>query len=292
MISILTATYNRASLLPELFKSLVLQIDQDFEWIVVDDGSTDNTVDVLKGFVDQDVIPINWISVPNGGKHRAINKAVNMAKGEFCFIVDSDDRLDYNAVNLINYNWNQVKNKKHYAGVVGLKALFSGEVTGTPLKYLPKRAINTDLLSYRMKYKIEGDRAEVFKTDVLKEFPFPEYENEKFCPEALVWNRIAQKYKMRYFNDIIYFCDYLPDGLTAKIVRLRCENPTASTVHYSELYHYNIPLTQKIKAAINFWRFSFWSRNKYSELLKQIGFFQIIWMPIGYLMYKRDKKRI
>ena len=116
MISVLTATYNRADLLPILYKSLILQIEQDFEWIVIDDGSTDNTKQVLSNIEEQNAVKMRWESIKNGGKHRAINKAVQMAKGDLCFIVDSDDKLEYNALMEINHHWDFVKNKYDFAG--------------------------------------------------------------------------------------------------------------------------------------------------------------------------------
>ncbi|MCS2864767.1 hypothetical protein NXW13_13095 [Bacteroides thetaiotaomicron] len=115
-----------------------------------------------------------------------------------------------------------------------------------------------------MKYHISGDMAEVYKTDILRQYPFPEFAGEHFCPEALVWNRIAQRYKLYFFNEKIYVCDYLPDGLTAHIIQVRMKSPLASLLYYSELYHMNISLglknthSYKLLAFFILYRYSFY----------------------------------
>jgi hypothetical protein len=121
----------------------------------------------------------------------------------------------------------------------------------------------------------------------LKEFPFPEYEKEKFCPEALVWNRIATKYKLRYFNMIIYYAEYQPDGVTNGIVKARMNSPMASMICYSELNSCDIPFMQKIKAAINYWRFRFCSNDADKT---KISFAWCWTMPLGFIMHLNDKR--
>jgi hypothetical protein len=130
----------------------------------------------------------------------------------------------------------------------------------------------------------------VFRTDVLKQFPFPEFPNEKFCPEALIWNRISQQYKLLFFNEGIYVTEYLEGGLTSNIVRIRMQSPLSSMLCYSELSHCDIPLLQKLKAVINFWRFSF---NSYLSLSKKIAkvslIMSLLCFPLGYALYIKDK---
>ncbi len=150
--------------------------------------------------------------------------------------------------------------------------------------YFPDYNIDCSCIDFRLKYKIKGDMAEVFKTDIMKQFPFPEFDGEKFCPEALVWNRIGLQYKMRFMPDITYVTEYLPDGLTAKITELRHHSPKASCLYYSEFTRLPIPIQQKIKGAVNYWRFNDGNASgKISLLLNAIGF-----VP-GKLMRLRDK---
>lgn len=288
MITVFTPTYNRKYIIGKLYESLCSQTCQNFEWVIVDDGSTDGTKGLISSFISEQKIAIRYIKKTNGGKHRAINSGLQEARGELFFIVDSDDALASNAIERIIYHYSNVKDKSKFAGICGLKAHFSGEkISGEP----NFEVLDCSSLEFRFKHKMKGDMAEVFKTDILKKYPFPEIPREKFCPEALIWNRIASKYKLRYFNEKIYLCDYLPDGLTAKIVRIRMKSPEASKMYYSELYHTKIPYIQKVKAAINYWRFAFNSFKSFRENIKPIGIFSILVIPISSLLYLNDLRK-
>ena len=302
LITVFTPTYNRAHLLPRLYESLCNQTFKDFEWIIVDDGSTDNTEEVVQSWLHPAPpphsplkgesaelcnFPIYYIKKENGGKHRAINRGVQEAQGELFFIVDSDDRLPANALERIAYYYEQIKDNEEFAGVCGLRYYFDGAQVGGEQ---PFDVTDCSMLNIRQKHHIQGDMAEVLRTDVMQEFPFPEIEGERFCPEALVWNRIAQKYVMRYFHENIYECEYQPDGLTAKIVRIRMDSPLATVMTYQELNSYDISFIQKLKAAINYWRFRFCARNN-NEIPKLPWYWNWI-IPFGFLMHLKDKQSI
>jgi glycosyltransferase involved in cell wall biosynthesis len=284
LITVFTPTYNRAKLLKRLYDSLCVQTFADFEWLIIDDGSVDNTEKIVNGFIAENKIGIRYIKQRNGGKHRAINHGVREAKGELFFIVDSDDWLPEDSLETINKYYQGIKDDKSFAGISGLDGFADGKNIGDSL---PKEIIDCSSIELRFKYKISGDMSEVFRTDVMKEFPFPEYEKERFCPEALVWNRIASKYKLRYFNKIIYYAEYQPDGITNAIVKARMNSPMASMMCYSELNSYDIPVIQKIKAAINYWRFRFCSNIKDKP---KISFVWCWTMPLGFIMHLNDKR--
>lgn len=288
LITVFTPTFNRSRLLKNIYKSLCLQSDKLFEWLIVDDGSMDDTEDVIKEFSQENKVIIRYFKQTNKGKHYAINKGVREAKGKIFFIVDSDDSLFYDSLATIRTYFEKIQDDKNFAGVAGIMAYPDGKIIGSGL---PKKEMEVTALDIRMKYHVQGDLSEVFKTEVLKDFPFPEFENEKFCPEALVWFRIAQKYKFLYFNKTIYIRDYLEGGLTSKIVRIRKNSPNATLLYYSELKKYHIPFRQKIKAAINYWRFSFCSKISFSKKIKQIGIIYILLYPLGFLYYLLDSKR-
>lgn len=285
-ITIFTPTYNRGYTLPRLYQSLIKQTEGDFEWLIVDDGSVDNTEDVVRRFIDEGILKIEYYKVSNSGKHSAINFGVKKAKGSLFFIVDSDDWLASQAVERILYHFSRIESDEQFAGVVGLRAFENGERVGGEINF---DILDCSYLELRYVRKIKGDMVEVFKTDILRQYAFPAFQNEKFCPEALVWNRIGRTYKMRHFCEKVGFCEYLPDGLTAKITRLRMESPEASLLYYSELYRMPVPVGQKIKAAINYWRFSYNSKRNYLSKLKQIGWETLGLMPVGYILYKRDR---
>lgn len=290
-ITIFTPTYNRANLLPLLFESLKKQIFKDFEWIIVDDGSIDNTLSTIdkilrENISTKDSFPIRYFKKENGGKHTAINKGVTEAKGELFLILDSDDSLPKNALSMIIEIYQNCKNKIDCGGVCGIMAHHNGNKIGSGL---PREELYTSTLELRHRYNVIGDLLEVFKTSVMKEFPFPEFHGEKFCPEILVWNRIATKYKLLCFNKITYYRDYLEGGLTDKIIEIRMNSPIATIMTYAEMLDYSIPLKVKIKAAINYWRFRFCSDKKEIPYIKWFWFFL---KPLGWLMHQRDLYKI
>lgn len=254
MISIVTATYNREKLLHQLYESLTQQTCQDFEWIVVDDGSNDNTLDILSTFRNEHKINMNYFYQDNSGKHIAVNNAVKNSNKQFVFIVDSDDYLPVDAIKKIKERIEEFHNltiSKELAGICFLKADYKGKIIGSTLEH----STVCNYLDYRYRYNITGDKAEIFLKNILLEFPFPEYKDEKFCPEALIWNRIAKEYDMYFCNDIVYHCEYLQGGLTSNIYKVRKNSPRATLTYYCELYNSNIPYRTKVKSLMNYWRF-------------------------------------
>ena len=237
-ITVFTPTYNRAYIIEKLYHSLQRQTFKDFEWIVVDDGSEDETEDLFKKIQkDKNLFEIRYIKQKNGGKHRAINKGIEIAKGELFFIVDSDDYLIDTALKTITEIEESIpeNEKKQFAGVCGLRGYSEKKENG--------KTFCGDILDItsleREKYGIYGDKAEVFYTSILKKYPFPTFENEKFITECVVWDKIAfDKYKIRYFNKIIYISDYLPDGLTAHVKDLYKKNPKGYGLYLAQCAKY------------------------------------------------------
>lgn len=266
-ITVFTPTYNRGYVIDNLYQSLKCQTYTDFEWIVIDDGSDDDTENMFQKYQSVDNgFPIIYKKVNNGGKHRAINKGLNLAQGELFFIVDSDDYLTDTALERIvnvaeSIPVDQIKN---FAGVCGLKGYSSDTLVGKT--FADKEYLDITSLE-RPKYGVYGDKAEVFYTDILKKYPFPEIENENFITECVVWDKIAfDGYKLRFFNDIVYICDYLPDGLTNQGTSLFDKNPKG----YG-LYLYQSSIYGKISGLDKWNRFAeFFYKNR-----KTFSFFEI-----------------
>ena len=198
--TIFTATYNRALLLSKLYNSLLNQTYKNFEWIIVDDGSTDGTKNTINKFIKDKKINIKYYFQENAGKHRAINKGIDLAVGKYFFIVDSDDYLPNDSLEIYEKYILKIDDDE-YAGLVGLKAYNLNKIIGKTFN-----GKELDILNYeRKKYGIFGDKAEIYKTEILKKFKFPEYKNEKFLNEAIVWNEIALNgYKLKFINEITY----------------------------------------------------------------------------------------
>ena len=285
-LTVFTPLYNRAHLLSRIFESLCKQTYKDFEWVIVDDGSSDNSKEVIDHIKkSKDVFPIHYLYQQNGGKHRAINRGVKEAKGELFLILDSDDSLPPIAIETISRYYQQIIDDVSFGGVAGFMAHHNGTIIG---KCSTKGVVDANSLDYRYQYGAIGDMCEVFKTSVLKEFPFPEIECEKFVPEVLVWNRIAQRYKLRWFQEVIYYRDYLEGGLTDKIIKIRMKSPIASTTCYQELCSFNVPTKVKIRSAINYWRFRFCDSPHHFPKLS----IKWIWtMPLGWIMHLNDLRK-
>lgn len=285
MVTVFTPTYNRAAYLLKVFESLLQQTFKDFEWVIVDDGSIDDTSVIIDNLqlTNDKFFPIRYFYQENGGKHRAINRGVKEAKGELFLILDSDDMLPSNSLERIDFYYQQIKDDNSFGGVCGYMAHHDGTVIG---KGCDIDVLDTNSIDLRYKYHVEGDMLEVFRTSVLKEIPFPEISKEKFVPEALVWNRIARKYKLRVFHEVVYFRDYLEGGLTDKIVKIRMNSPIASMMTYAEMTEFNIPFFAKLKAAINYWRFRFCSDAKEKP---QIEWWWLWTAPLGWMMHLKDK---
>lgn len=285
-ITILTPTYNRASLLPRLFDSLLRQTNKDFEWIVVDDGSTDDTREVVANLKEKcgGAFPMGYVYKANGGKHMAINIGAERARGELLFIADSDDLLTDDALETVANSWHDISDDKSFAGIAGLDiTMDTREVIGSGL---PQEHIDCNAIDIRYRHHVTGDMKEVFRTEVLREFPFPEFAGERFCPEQLVWFRMARRYRLRYINKPIYIADYQPDGITAGITRARMRNPSASMLTYAELTECPVPFLVKVKAAINFWRF--WHCRTVTSVVPRVALRWLWLRPLGWMMHVRD----
>ncbi|MCR5504485.1 MAG: glycosyltransferase family 2 protein [Elusimicrobiaceae bacterium] len=288
LITILTPTYNRKFCLPVLYKSLQKQEINNFEWLVIDDGSTDNTKALFEKWQKEDnKFEINYIYQKNGGKHRAINKGVKLAKGELFFIVDSDDFISANATKRISEMYAQIKGNNSFAGISAMRAHFNGERIGGAANF---NIIDASMTEIRTKYKIQGDMAEVFRTEILRQYPFPEFEGENFLTEMVVWSRISQKYLLRFFNENLYFCEYLPNGLS-HITKTSVRFPQGSM--YTSLTiiknpHYS--LKEKFRAICVYWKAHFFVPAQYKNKseLKPL-WWMFLFYPVGILFFISEK---
>lgn len=262
MITVFTPTYNRADLLPTLYKSLVNQTNFDFEWIIIDDGSTDDTAEVVARFKSENnKFPITFVHQKNLGKYVAINHAVKIAQGELFFIVDSDDFLAAIAIERIYHYWGILENTNTSDGLAFNRCYLNGQTIGQPQYTI----LDCSPLLFRYQNREQGDKAEIIKTSVFKSYPFPE-NKEKFFPEAYFFNKLKN---LRYINENIYYCEYLEGGLTANSYSIRRNSPINTTLYYYELSQYPVlSHYDKFRSAINFYRFKLFTTQSFPRPYK------------------------
>ncbi|CEJ70996.1 GalNAc(5)-diNAcBac-PP-undecaprenol beta-1,3-glucosyltransferase [Chryseobacterium oranimense G311] len=288
LLTIFTPTYNRGYLLKRLYDSLCQQKLQNFEWVIVDDGSSDDTRNIVEDFQKQGKVPIHYHKQTNSGKHIAINQGALMAKGKLFFIVDSDDYLTEDATTVIADKYKLIEDNELYAGLSGRRGYSKTQYIGTQDDY---NDIHANALDFRFRMKIQGDMAEIIRTDVLRNYPFPYIDGERFCTEGILWYNVALQYKFLWFSDIIYIGEYLEGGLTDNNFKIRKNSPEYTLLFYSEFSKMPIPFIQKIKANINYWRFARFSKKSFSYKWKKVNpLFSLIGFPISlYFLIKESE---
>lgn len=290
--TVLTPTYNRAHLLGRAYESLKEQTFRDFEWIVVDDGSEDNTGQLVRGWEREADFVIRYVWQPNSGTHVAINQGVKLAQGRYIIVLDSDDWLAPNSLEKVLYNWESIPEaeRDRFVGVVGLYAYPTGEVVGTPF---PFSVLDSNAVEIRTRYRVQGDKFGMNRTDVLRQFPFPEGLG-KYVTPSLVWNRIARKYKTRFVNEVFAFKEYQPGGLSARSVEIRISSNKAARLYYkefAEIGELHVPFIDRLKACANYVRFSLHGQVPLSKQFTDIGV-KLCWLlafPVGFGVYLMDR---
>lgn len=227
-LTIFTPTYNRAYILSKLYKSLCDQTNKNFIWLIVDDGSNDNTRDLINDWIKEDKLTIIYIYQENSGKSAAHNTGVVNCTTELFICVDSDDYLKMNAVNILMQTWNSIKVKEEISGIIGYRGKNENEVLGTEFPRMWKEARLNEL--YRNNFT--GDTALLLRTDILKANFFPIIDGEKFITENYLYDLIDEKYKYVLLREILIICEYQIDGYTNNSLKLYEQNPVGWSIYY------------------------------------------------------------
>lgn len=255
-ITVFTPTYNRAYIIEKLYHSLQRQTFLDFEWLIVDDGSSDNTADIVAAWQHEgNVFPIRYYKKENGGKCRAINYGVDLAEGELFFNVDSDDYLTDDALEKVASWVDTLPKDEKFCGVVGNLGTSATETPNTPMTEAYRDATLLERYGDYTDHPIDGERAPVFFTDIQKQYKYPVFEGEKFMTPAVTWNRMAHDgYRVRVFDDIIWVYEYQPDGLTANVGKNFIKNPQGAGLWQREKADFiGDPLRKKMKMWYTFY---------------------------------------
>ena len=279
-LTIFTPTFNRKHTLPRLYESLCMQDCLDFIWLIVDDGSNDDTKELVSQWINNGKIDICYYKQQNGGKMRAHNRGVKECQTELFMCLDSDDMLNSSTVitdNLRFWNNHSVSTRSDISGMVSYRKMTNG-----PFSPFPDIEFTT--LSELHNAGFKGETTLVFKTKVLKEYLFPEIEGEKFITEAYIYDQLDIHYKMLVFPYFSQICEYQKDGYTNNYLQVLLNNPKGYQMYFNQLiklkkngrfYHTKMYIATSLLAN---------DKNMFWKASNKILF--LLLFPLGYLQYQ------
>lgn len=291
-LAIITPTYNRANLLHIAYQSLEKQTNKDFIWYVIDDGSTDNTKELMSEIINKASFKVVYQKKQNGGKHSALNFAYKLIDEELTLILDSDDELVDIAVETILNDYTLIKDEDTICGLGYLK-LNKGQNNAVVGKPYTQDVIIDTFTNQRINKNTYGDKCEVFKSKILKQYPFPEFEGENFVSESAVWCKMSLDYKMKFINKGIYICEYQVGGLSDGIHRRLFNNPNGARACYLSMSSKQVKLMPRIKYTVAYTVYSFAAKTKVKEQFKKVAskFIYIATFIPSWFIYLRKKRR-
>jgi len=287
MLSIVTTTYNRAHTLTTVYESLKKQTNKQFEWIIIDDGSSDNTEMLANSFiVDQNnCFDIVYHKKANGGKHTALNEAYQYVQGEIILILDSDDYLTDDAVAIIHEDWNKYKDNPNLCGLSYLKCYTDGKIIDDKF---PNDVYIASYVECRINKDIKGDKAEVFRTNLLQDNPFPVFEGERFLGESVIWTKLGYLYETVHINKLIYICEYLEGGLTQSGRAMRIKCPKGGMLYCKVHIDKRIKFKIRLRMIMLYLVYAYFDRKQYIESVNEVkkyGYLFFLCRFPAYLLY-------
>jgi len=264
------ATYNHACVLPRLYESLRSQTFRDFEFVIVDDGSTDDTEALVQSWVAKADFPVRYFRQPNSGRHVAINRGVQEACGAFYHDVNADDALVPQTLERFLHHWERIADDKRpsFAGVGALCTTFSGQLVGTEF---PTTPFDSDPMRANMLFGVRGDKTWFIRTEVMREFPFPVIPGERYMPPHVAWWRIARHYRFRFVNEVLRIKDYLPGGVTRSRPRTIVTSPLGYRLMIMEDMHppFRLGLLKRAQQHAHYVRFSLHARVSVGQMVHE-----------------------
>ncbi len=282
-LTVFTSTYNRISTLPRTYESLCKQTCKDFTWLIIDDGSTDNTGDIVKKWQSENLIPIRYIYKENGGLHTGYNKAIELIDTELAMSVDSDDWLPNDAVEKIVTFWNANKSED-VAGILGLDFTEEGKPLGG---YLPDSAKKMKFIELGYRYHHQGDVKMVHRSELLKQVaPMPSFGKEKFFNPIYLFHKIDMNYPLLVLNDNLCYVEYQEDGMTNNIFKQYVDSPKSfSEIRKVVMSRPDAPFALKFRNAIHYVSSQIMIRNKNWLKESPQKAMTVCAAPLGLLLY-------
>lgn len=287
LITVFTPTYNRANLLPRLYDSLIKQTNKNFVWLIVDDGSTDNTSDLVNSWSNEGKIDIRYVFQENAGKMKAHNRGVRECQTELFMCLDSDDYLSDDCIEKIYLHWRDYKDNPKVSGMVAYRKMVGRTPTFFPdVEYSTLHNVNRTYV---------GETALAFRTHILRQFPFPEIEGEKFIGEGIVYEKLDQKYVLAVIPEYWMICEYQEGGYTDNSLKVLVDNPRGWALNARQKYEiYGHGLKNRIK-----WMSTYICASLFANYsLVHIVYHSpnrvlcVMCLPIGWAQKIRNQKRV
>ncbi|MCW9130900.1 glycosyltransferase family 2 protein [Bacillus paramycoides] len=281
-LTIFTPTYNRAYCLQNCYESLKRQTCKNFVWLIIDDGSSDHTKELVNNWISEKHIKIKYHWQQNQGMHGAHNTAYEMIETELNVCIDSDDYMPDDAVEKILSFWSSYGSDE-VSGIIGLDLYTDGKTIGSRLPENLKRSTLFDLYN---KHSVTGDKKLVYRTELTKRYPYPIFKNEKYVGLAYKYYMLDQQYEMLLLNEALCHVEYMPDGSSMNMLNQYRKNPRGFAFYRKELM--KLPFTNRIfkyRQAIHYVSSSFIARNKRFIQESPYKGLTLCALPFGIILY-------
>lgn len=287
LITVFTPSYNRAYTLGRLYESLIRQNSKNFCWLIIDDGSTDKTEEIVEKWIKEKNIEIRYYKQENQGKSMAHNKGVELTTTDLFVCVDSDDYLTDDAVEEIEYCWNHARESD--VGILAFKK--SEEMMVTRIQHGGENA-RTTLKNAYDNLGLVGDTMLVYRTSIIKKYSFPHFEGEKFVPEAYLYDLIDQDGPLILLEKPLYICEYLSDGYTSDMGKLLKNNPQGYLAYINQRLKIDKTVRERFLDSIRYIAMAIAEGNK--SIISQAVYpvYALVAYPFGVLFYYKRYKNV
>jgi glycosyltransferase involved in cell wall biosynthesis len=294
LFTVFTATFNRRETLGRVFRSLNSQTSRDFEWLIVDDGSTDGTEALIEPWQDAADFSIRYLRQPNSGKAAAMNRGLREAAGELFLPLDSDDACVPEALATLAAHWDAIpaSERDEFSGICCHCLDESGRIVGRGFGEPWFDAYPAELVRTG---RVVGEKWGFHRTEIQRRFAFPEYPGEKSVPESLVWDRIGQAYKLRYIDVALRIYHPMPDGWMANLRLRAARSPNAHADYYAQRLDLPLTVTDRAKALTNQCRYALHARRRIrlGERGRWLSALMLpAALPLGLLLYLKDRRAL
>lgn len=281
-LTVFTPTYNRAYTLDKCYESLKRQSSKDFVWLIIDDGSTDGTKELVQQWMTENMLSIRYYYQENQGMHGAHNAAYELIDTELNVCIDSDDYMADDAVEKIISFWKQYGSER-YAGIVGLDATPNGKIIGTSMPQDLKQSTLSDLYT---KHGVKGDKKLVYRSKLTKQTPpYPIFSGEKYCPLSYKYILIDQEYPLLVLNEVLCYVEYLSDGSSMNMIKQYKRNPRGFSFFRKVAMQFAPSFKERLRESIHYVSSNLMIKNKRFFLESPCKWTTLIAIPFGILLY-------